>query len=203
MIEVIQRFKYPVEIILIFLSISITCITFFLYSKETETVHLANLEATDVETIQKETITIDLAGAVEKPNVYTIPSNTTLHEVISMAGGLSKDAAHDYISRTFNMATTLSDKEKIYIPFKEEIEQGLIDQNVQILSETTTTETANSSGISINTASESELDSLPGVGPITAKKIADNRPYESIEELISKKAVNSTTFEKIKELISL
>ncbi len=203
MVEIIQRIKYPIEIILIFLSISITCITFFLYSKETETIHLSNLEVTDVQTSQKDTITIDLAGAVEKPNVYTIPSNTTLHEVINMAGGLTKDAAHDYISRTFNMANTLSDKEKIYIPFKEEIEQGIIDQDNQILSETTSTEIVRTDGISINNASESELDSLPGVGPITAQKIVDNRPYESIEELVSKKAVNSTTFGKIKEQISL
>jgi competence protein ComEA len=57
--------------------------------------------------------------------------------------------------------------------------------------------------ISINTATSSELDVLPGVGPVTAGKIIANRPYNSLDELKDKKAVNKATFEKIKDKIKL
>ena len=57
--------------------------------------------------------------------------------------------------------------------------------------------------VSINQATQDELEALPGVGPVSAQKIIDNRPYASIDELISKKVISSSTFEKIKELITL
>ncbi|KKR15775.1 MAG: Helix-hairpin-helix motif protein, partial [Candidatus Levybacteria bacterium GW2011_GWA2_41_15] len=45
-------------------------------------------------------------------------------------------------------------------------------------------------------------DVLPGIGPVTAQKVIDNRPYGSIDELLIKKAVSKATFEKIKDKIS-
>ena len=53
--------------------------------------------------------------------------------------------------------------------------------------------------ININSASQSDLESLPGVGPVTAGKIIDGRPYQSIEELKSKKAVGNSLYDKIKD----
>lgn len=56
--------------------------------------------------------------------------------------------------------------------------------------------------ININTASEAELDKLPGIGPVTATKIITSRPYSAPEELLTKKVVSSSTWGKIKELIT-
>ncbi|MBI2404837.1 helix-hairpin-helix domain-containing protein [Candidatus Gottesmanbacteria bacterium] len=64
-------------------------------------------------------------------------------------------------------------------------------------------ETSQNGSVNINTASQNELESLPGVGPVTAKKIIDNRPYQTLEELVSKKAVGNALFEKIKGSLSL
>jgi competence protein ComEA len=57
--------------------------------------------------------------------------------------------------------------------------------------------------INVNTATAKELDVLPGVGPVTAQKIIDNRPYAKLEELKEKKAVNKSTYEKIKDKVTL
>jgi competence protein ComEA len=57
--------------------------------------------------------------------------------------------------------------------------------------------------VDVNNASESELDSLPGVGPVTAAKIIENRPYQTIDELVVKKAVGDSLFGKIKDKITV
>jgi DNA uptake protein ComE-like DNA-binding protein len=48
-----------------------------------------------------------------------------------------------------------------------------------------------------------ELDSLPGVGKVTAQKIIDNRPFKALEELINQKIITKSVFEKIKNLIEI
>ena len=68
---------------------------------------------------------------------------------------------------------------------------------------TSTTGSIANSQININAASEQELDSLPGIGPIYAQKIINGRPYSSIDELLSKKIVGSKVFEEIKEKITV
>ncbi|HRN70948.1 MAG TPA: helix-hairpin-helix domain-containing protein [Candidatus Woesebacteria bacterium] len=200
----IQTITHPVEIILIIASIIITFVTFVIFSRENTSPSVPiTVEAETDTTEDSQTITIDLSGSVKKPNVYTISENTTLHEVIKQAGGLSEEADNEYVSRFINLARTLSDKEKVYIPSKKDIEEGYTNES-NILSEQTQYDNQqNSNTISVNSATEQELDTLPGIGPATAQKIINNRPYESLEELISKKAVNSTAFEKIKDLISL
>ena len=47
-----------------------------------------------------------------------------------------------------------------------------------------------------------DLDTLPGVGPVTAQKIVDQRPFATIQDLLSKKTVSSSVFAKIKDKIT-
>jgi len=57
--------------------------------------------------------------------------------------------------------------------------------------------------IDLNTASFDELDSLPQVGQATAENIIANRPYNNIDELITKKIVRKSVYEKIKDKIAV
>lgn len=135
-------------------------------------------------------IMVDVQGAVEKPGVYELANNSRLLEALKKAGGLSPEADRYLIAKNFNLAKKLMDEEKVYLPFLEEREQ-----NVLGVYQSTIT--------NINSASISQLELLPGIGPVRAQKIIDNRPYQQLEELVSKKVLGQATYLKLNGLISL
>lgn len=57
--------------------------------------------------------------------------------------------------------------------------------------------------VSVNSALAEDLEALPGIGPVTAKKIIDNRPYQTLEDLVSKKAMGKSLLNKLKEQLAL
>ncbi|MCL5411485.1 MAG: ComEA family DNA-binding protein [Patescibacteria group bacterium] len=134
-------------------------------------------------------IKVDIAGEVMNPGVYELPSGARVENALDLAGGLTKEADNDWVAKNLNLAKNLSDGEKIYVPSKS----ALRDLG-QVLGQPTTK-------ISLNSASTLELDTLPGIGEVTAKKIVSNRPYQSVEELRTKKVVSEGVFEKIKDLV--
>lgn len=137
-------------------------------------------------------IVVDVSGAVLKPGVYILNPNSRVSNALIAAGGLSESADRDWVAKNINMALKLGDAAKIYIPRAGEEALGSI----------TSTGSFGIGQININTASEEMLDSLPGIGPVTAQKIINARPYSSIEELLSKKVVGNKVFEQIKEKIT-
>ena len=57
--------------------------------------------------------------------------------------------------------------------------------------------------VNINTASEKDLDSLPGIGPVRAKTIIGGRPYASTQDLLSKHVLSQRIYDKIKNRIAV
>jgi competence protein ComEA len=166
-----------------------------------------------------DSITIDIEGGVVNPGVYQIPAKSRINDAIVAAGGLSADSDVSLMAKSVNRAGVVEDGQKIYIPkINTDITShnngfatyagNNTSQNLGGVVATPQTSSQNAAGddislISLNSASESELDSLPGVGPVTAQKIINNRPYSDIQELVVKKAVGASVFGKIKDLISL
>jgi len=134
-------------------------------------------------------IKIDIAGAVNKPGIYSLSNGSRIGDAVEKASGFSAEADSAWIAQNLNLAAKLTDGQKIYIPRAGEAVSGTATSSV-------------SGKININNASSEQLDTLPGIGPVTAQKIISGRPYSSIQELLSKKAVGVATFEKIKDKIS-
>ncbi|SHE41711.1 competence protein ComEA [Caldanaerobius fijiensis DSM 17918] len=155
-------------------------------------------EAKSNDTQQNE-IYVDVGGAVKNPGVYRFKQGERVIDAINKAGGLEEDAD----TSTINMAKKLTDEEKVYIPKKGEtppqVVSGTSSGNSGVL--------PTNAKININTASLQELDSLPGIGPVTAQRIIDyrnqNGPFKSIEEIKNVSRIGDKIFEQIKDKITI
>lgn len=197
--------KRKLEVIFLAIALITSIVSFFIF------VNVNVNQITDEENINEQTIItpkkiyVDLSGAVLKPDIYEITNGTRLKNIIIKAGGLTEKADKDFFSRNFNQARILSDQEKIYIPSVSEISTGLFIENQQIINNPLISIEAPEPSIliDINFASVEELDTLPGIGKVTANKIIQARPFTVIEDLLTKKVVNKSVWEKIKNLITI
>lgn len=139
---------------------------------------------------------VDISGAVVHPGVYELEADARVNDVIQKAGGLSINADRDWVAHTINLASKITDGTKIYIPSIEEEATGVVEATSDVAGGN-----AMSLLVNINTASQAELETLSGIGPVTAEKIISHRPYSTITDLLVKKVVGQATFEKIKEEI--
>lgn len=142
-------------------------------------------------------LTVDVEGAVVHPGVYRVAADARVQDALVAAGGFADTADRALIAKTLNLASKLADGAKIYIPKVGEAAAGSAGVS-----------SADSAGsqvhlVNLNSASADELDSLPGVGPATAQKIIAGRPYNTINDLLTKKIVSSTVFDKVKDLVTV
>ncbi len=123
-------------------------------------------------------VIIDVAGAVERPGVYRLPTGSRIGEAIIAAGGLAARANRAFVAQSLNQAEVVRDGMKIFIPEEGPSPSGGTELNG-------ISDSLNRL-ISVNTASEADLDSLWGIGAARAKTIVENRPYGTLQELTTK-----------------
>lgn len=146
--------------------------------------------------VQQLQIVVDVAGAVEKPGVYKLPSGSRIGDALVMAGGLSASADREWVAKSINLAEIVKDGGKIYIP-----EKGTTERETPSLRNGKGVTLGNK--VNINMASTGELYALPGIGEARAKIIIENRPYGSISELLSKAKIPQGVYDKIKDLVGI
>lgn len=152
----------------------------------------------------KKEIIIHITGAVESEGIVKIKEGDRIKDAIEAAGGLAIDAN----LKEVNLAYKLKDGQKVYIPrttdTEEEItinnengETVIVDQGIQ---ETTTM-------VNINTATEEQLRTLPGVGEETARKIIEYRQlngrFVAIQDIKNVTGIGEAKFENIKNYICI
>lgn len=172
---------------------------YFLFRSISEEDKIEIIPAAEVTTSQ--TLMADIAGEVVKPGVYELPLGSRINDLLIMAGGLSAKADREWVETNLNKAQKLKDGDKVYIPLEGGKVKGEVSGSTNVTSGVSTATV--SSKININSATLAELDTLWGVGQITAQKIVDNRPYQKIEDLVSKKVISRSTFQKISGQISV
>ena len=151
-------------------------------------------------------IKADIEGSVLRPGVYEFNEGERIWDAIEKAGGLTEEADLGWMEKNLNKAAKLIDGGKIFIPKTGDTKDSVAGnaaggENQSIYSIAASGQTADL--ININSATQSELESLPGIGPVYAEKIINGRPYQSIEELKSKKVIGESLYNKIKDKLTI
>ena len=151
----------------------------------------------EINLVEEEKIKVHITGEVENEGIIEIDKDSRIADVIEEAGGLTDDADTSKI----NLAYQVKDGQKIYIPnTEEELEEEYITENAGdgVLPE----EEKVGGKVNINTAKQTELETLTGIGPSTALKIINyrnqNGDFENIEDIKNVPGIGEAKFENIK-----
>ena len=130
-------------------------------------------------------VTIYVSGAVATQGMYELPAGSRIGNAIQAAGGFIAGAEQDRV----NLASPLEDGQQIDVP-------GVVSTNH-----------LNAGRVDINSATVSEFDGLPGIGPTTAQAIVDYRDnhgsFQNIQEIQNVPGIGPATYDEIKDYISI
>ena len=161
------------------------------------------------------TIFVYVCGEVVSPGVYELPEGSRIYEAVEAAGGMKEGADPDFI----NQAAVLEDGDKLKIYSRDETSSmektsdgitagtGSSGSGNAGSSEAGDTKSGKTSKININTADESELMTLPGIGEARAKAIISYRKesggFETIEDIMKVNGIKDSVFDQIKDIVTV
>lgn len=161
---------------------------------------------------ETEKIAIHITGEVKKTGIIYLEKGARIADAIAVAGGATKNANLDQV----NLAYVLEDGQKIYIPNKKEkleVREYIIENSGNnVLVENGKSSSTNSSKgvggkVNINYANQTELETLPGIGPSLAQRIIEyretNGEFEKIEDVQNVKGIGDSKYSNIKEKICI
>jgi competence protein ComEA len=147
-------------------------------------------------------IVIHITGEVEEEGVIELEKGARISDAIEEAGGTTEEADLSNV----NLAYSLSDGQKVKIPNINEKDEEIIvveekaGDNIIIEGNKSKEEKIN-----INKAAQTEIETLPGIGPSTALKIINYRnehgKFKNIEDIKNVSGIGESKFENIKEYI--
>ena len=157
-------------------------------------------------------ITVHIMGQVSNPGVVSLKEGARVIDAINTAGGMLEEADMSKI----NLAYVLEDGQKIYIPSIKEKERDvyITKENGDNVITGGKSESVNAGKtkegkmmININTATQAELEQLPGIGAAIASRIVsyrnENGSFKSLEDIKNVSGIGNAKFNNIKNYISV
>ncbi len=147
---------------------------------------------------QPTVVVVDVGGAVAEPGVYRLGAGARVGDAIAAAGGYSPRVDAERADVQLNLAAVIHDGDQIHVPARGEAAAD---------SGGGATDPGGTNGpIDLNRATSEQLDTLPGVGPVTAAKIIaarEQQPFASVDDLATRKVVGNATLDKIRDLVTV
>lgn len=123
-------------------------------------------------------INVTVDGEVVDPGVYRVPFRSRVVDVLALAGGMTAEAE----STLVDLAAPVGPGDRIHVPSRR-------------------SDNAVGERISINSATPEQLLLLPGVGPVTAQRIVEGRPFFGVDDLLRVKGIGDRTLERLRDHI--
>ena len=154
-----------------------------------------------------ETVAIHVAGAVLRPGLYHLGGGARVADVIAAAGGCGPHADLERL----NLAARVADGQRIFVPRRGEPVPADVNGGggAALGGGATGPDAADGAGragpVDLNTADVAALDSLPGVGPATARAIIEERArrggFRSTRDLLRIPGIGESRFARLKDLV--
>lgn len=130
---------------------------------------------------------VHVAGWVRSPGVVRLPEGSIVADAVEAAGGLMPEA----MAQSLNLAARITDGDQVFVPGPGSEAEA----------------TQQDGRVAVNRASASELESLPGVGPVLAERIIafrdDNGPFEEVEDLLDVPGIGEAKLSSLRDLVRI
>jgi competence protein ComEA len=162
-------------------------------------------------------VVVDVAGRVQRPGIVTLPLGARVADALDAAGGPRGRVD----LTTLNLARVLLDGEQLLVGVEPAVPPPAPTGDVPTGDVPTgdvptgdvpgptsgSTSSAAGSLVNLNTATEAELDTLPGVGPVTAQAIlawrTEHGSFTSVDELLEVSGIGEVTLEELRPLVTV
>jgi competence protein ComEA len=143
-------------------------------------------------------VVVDVVGAVRRPGLYRLAQGTRIADAVARAGGATPKADLALI----NLAAPLADGEQVVVPRRG----GAAPGAVGAASVPGAAGAPGGGPVHLSTATLEQLDSLPGIGPVTAQKILDYRQkhgaFTSVDELDAVPGIGPARLDQLQDLVA-
>lgn len=155
-------------------------------------------------------VVVEVAGAVSHPGVFRLKPGQRVADAITAAGGYGPRVDATRATAQLNLAARLADGDRILVPSRDDpIDEAAAAANPGFAGGgggSGSTGVAPGTPLDLNHASATELDALPGIGPVTAAKIIAARtelPFSAVDDLRTRKLLGQAAFEKLRDLVTV
>lgn len=137
-------------------------------------------------------LVIDVEGGVNQPGIHRLPAGSRVADALAAAGGYADSADLGASASSLNLAAALVDGQQVVVPILGAAPVSAADGGGGL--------------VNLNQATQSELEALPGIGPVTAEKIITAREEElfaTLDELVARDVLTARQLEQIADLVTV